>query len=60
MTLTQNKFDRIQKRKEITERGVLQELNIKNFIIEGDQKGGVKQKVTKKKESTYILKQKFH
>ena len=42
MTLTQNKFDRTEKRKEPTERGVLQELNIKNFVIEGEQKSNLK------------------
>lgn len=42
-----------------TDRGVLQELSVKNFIIEGEQKSNAKEK-GKKKESSYILKQKFN
>jgi hypothetical protein len=44
------------------ERGnVLQELTVKNFVIEGGQETTsiYKEKVLKKRESTYILKQKF-
>lgn len=40
------------------ERGVLQEVSVKNFIIEGEQKG--REKESRKKESSYIMKQKFN
>jgi hypothetical protein len=59
-TLTQNRAERTEKKREVTERGVLQEISVKNFVIEGEQKSSVKEKGGKKKESSYILKQKFN
>ena len=50
-------YEKIEKKK--TERGVLQEVSVKNFIIEGGQDNLMRDKNGKKRESTYILKQKF-
>jgi hypothetical protein len=51
MTLTQNRTERTEKRRENAERGVLQELkelSVKNFVIEGEQKSNAKEKGKKR------------
>lgn len=57
-TITQgsNRSERPERKK--CERGALQELSVKNFVIEGQQNTG-KEKILRKRESSYILKQKF-
>ena len=37
----------------------LQEISVKNFIIEGGDNQSTKDRLLKKRESSYVLKQKF-
>ena len=59
-TISQLRTDRVERKKIERPHNVLQEITVKNFIIEGGQdKNQNKEKYLKKRESSYVMKQKF-